>query len=290
MKTGNVPIINIESHRFGCDIAVQPMFQGAFFLASSTTSTDQSAFSDQTPIYNSGIIGNYINYLEFHHVDLDTDELLRRSGLTRFDINDEGHFLNQEQINRFHRCLDEALKDPKISYKVGQHALYMKSTGTIKRYGLQFLTPGAMYRAVDRLYPKWSRGHVSKTTLTGKGRADVVVSVRPGVREEHFQCENRLGIFEAIGNILTGQPAQVNHPTCMHRGDDACRYLISWREKSSAVWKRMGAYAGVLAIAVASWNAFFNARKVLDSVDAGHGGGLPLDFAGWPLAGKKGVH
>jgi len=226
-------------------------------LASSTTSTDQSAFNDQTPLYNSGIIGNYINYLESHHVDLDTGDLLHRSGLTRFDINDEGHFLNQEQINRFHHCLDEVLKDPKISYKVGQHALYMKSTGTIKRYGLQFLTPGAMYRAVDRLYPKWSRGHVCKTTLTGKGRVDVVVSVRPGVREERFQCENRQGIFEAIGNILTSQPAQVNHPTCMHRGDDACRYLISWREKTSAVWKRMGAYAGIVAVAIAAGTPFF---------------------------------
>ncbi|WP_319407237.1 response regulator [uncultured Desulfosarcina sp.] len=226
-------------------------------MTSSTTSTDQFAFNDQTPLYNSGIIGNYINYLESHHVDLDTDDLLHRSGLTRFDINDEGHFLNQEQINRFHRCLDAVLTDPKISYKVGRHALYMKSTGTIKRYGLQFLTPGAMYRAVDRLYPKWSRGHVIKTTVTGKGRADVVVSVRPGVREKRFQCENRQGIFEAIGNILTRQPAQVSHPTCMHRGDDACRYLISWREKSSAIWKRMGAYAGILAIAVASGMPFF---------------------------------
>ena len=103
-------------------------------MTGATTPADKTAFSDQTPLYNSGILGNYINYLESHHVDVDIDELLRCSRLTRFDINDEGHFLTQAQINRFHRCLDEALDDPEISYKVGQHALHMKSTGTIKHY------------------------------------------------------------------------------------------------------------------------------------------------------------
>ncbi len=226
-------------------------------MTSSTASTDQSAFNDQTPLYNSGVIGNYINYLEAHHVDFDTDELLRRSGLTRFDINDEGHFLTQAHINRFHRCLDEALPDPKIAYEVGLHALYMKSTGTIKQYGLQFITPAAMYKALDRLYPKWSRGHLSKTTITGKNRADVTVSVRPDVREEPFQCENRQGILEAIGTILTDQASQVAHPKCIHRGDDACQYLIAWREKPSAVWKRTGAYACALAIAVAAGSLIY---------------------------------
>ena len=220
-------------------------------MTRATSSTDPPVFSDRAPLYNSGIIGNYINYLESHHVDLNTDELLCCSGLTRFDINDEGHFLNQAQINRFHRCLDEALTDPKISYKVGLHALHMKSTGTLKQFGLQFITPAAIYKAVDRLYPKWSKGHSSKTTITGKNRAEVTVSVRPDVHEEPFQCENRLGIFEATGTILTGQPSQVAHPKCMHRGDDACQYLIAWQEKPSAVWKRTAAYAGALAIAVA---------------------------------------
>ncbi len=226
-------------------------------MTSATSSTDPSAFNDRTPLYNSGIIGNYINYLESHHGDLDTDELLRCSGLTRFDINDEGHFLNQTQINRFHRCLDEVLIDPKISYKVGLHALQMKSTGTLKQYGLQFITPAAIYRAVDRLYPRWARGHLSKTTITGNNRAEVTVTVRPDVREEPFQCENRQGIFEAIGTLLTGQASQVAHPRCMHRGDDACGYLISWQENPSTVWKRAGAYAGALTIAVAAATLFF---------------------------------
>ena len=244
--------MNIESHGPDAGSLLNLDCREQLFLNRAASSTDQSAFNDRTPLYNSGIIGNYINYLESQRVDLDTDALLRCSGLTRFDINDEGHFLNQAQINQFHRCLDEALSDPKIAYKVGLHALHMKSTGTIKQYGLQFITPAAMYKAVDRLYPKWSKGHLSKTTITGKNRAEVTVSVRPDVREEPFQCENRQGIFEAVGAIFTDQASQVAHPRCMHRGDDACQYLITWREKPSTVWKRIGAYAGALATVVAA--------------------------------------
>jgi PAS domain S-box-containing protein len=222
-----------------------------------TTSDNHSAFSDQTPLYNSGIIGNYIHYLESHHVDLDTEDLLRCTGLTRFDINDEGHYLTQAQVNKFHRCLGDVLIDPKISYKVGLHALQMKSTGTIKQYGLQFITPAAMYKAVDRLYPQWSKGHFSRTTITGKNQAEVTVSVRPDVREAPFQCENRQGFFEAIGKISTDRASEVAHPRCMHRGDDACQYLITWQEKQSAIWKRAGVWAGVLAIAVAAATYFY---------------------------------
>ena len=81
-------------------------------MTRSATSTDPSTFKDQSPLYNSNILGNYINYLESRQMDVAIDELLRCSGLTRFDINDEGHFLTQAQINRFHRCLDDRLADP----------------------------------------------------------------------------------------------------------------------------------------------------------------------------------
>ena len=106
--------------------------------------TDEIAINDQTPLYNSGIVGNYLNYFESYHHDLDIDELLRCSGLTRYDIDDQGHFLTQAQVNRFHRCLDDRLPDPQISYKVGKHALIAESTGTMRRYSLQFVTPATI--------------------------------------------------------------------------------------------------------------------------------------------------
>ncbi len=220
-------------------------------MTTSATTPDGKVFNSQTPLYNSGILGNYINYLESHHVEVDTDELLHRSGLTRFDLNDKALLLTQEQINAFHRCLSETVSDPDIAFKVGQYSLYTKSTGTLMQYGSQFITPQTMYRAVDRIYPKWSRGHISETVITGKGQAEVTIRVHPGVCEEPFQCRNRQGILEAIGKFQTGQPADIRHPQCMHRGDPFCRYEITWKSKRSALWKRVGAYAVLISVPAA---------------------------------------
>lgn len=219
--------------------------------------TETPLFDGQTPLYSSAILGNYLNYLEHTASEVDIDELLRCSGLSRLDLNDEGHFLSQEQINAFHRCLDEKVTDPDVAYRVGQRALRMKSTGTVMQYGLQFITPQTMYRAVDRVYSKWSRGHLCKTTITGRSQAEITVSVRPGVHEAPFQCRNRQGILEAIAEVQTGYPAQIHHPQCLHRGDDACRYLVSWRNKPSTVWKRLGAGTGLLALLAAAGTPLF---------------------------------
>lgn len=225
-------------------------------MTRSTTLADPSALDDQTPLYNSTILRYYVSYLESHHVDVDIDELLRCGGLARLDIFDEEHFLTQQQFNDFHRCLNEALADPEISYKVGLYAPYMQSA-TIMPYGLQRSTPEGMYQAVDRLYQQWSRGHLCKTAITGKGRAETTVSLRPGVREARFQCQHRQGIFEAIGKLQTGREARVIHPKCIHRGDDVCHYRIFWKDKPSAIWKRAGAFVGMFSMVLAAASLYF---------------------------------
>jgi len=216
---------------------------------------DQPVIDDRTPLYKSSIVANYINYLKSRG-DVDIDDLLHCCGLDPIEINDEGHFLTQERINGFHRCLDERIQDPEISYKVGLHALKMKSTGTVMQYGLQFITPATMYKAVDRVYPHWARGHASRTRIVGKNRARISVSVHQGLHEKPFQCENRRGIFEAIGKIHTGRPATVTHPTCIHRGDATCEYDITWEERPSAVWKRVGAYFSLFSVLIAAGTLF----------------------------------
>ena len=218
----------------------------------ATITPDRTEIDQQAPLYNSGILANYIHFLETHHIEIDTDALLNCCGLTRFDLNDEGQFLSQEQVNTFHECLSKIIDDPDIAYRVGQYALYTKSTQPLMQYGFQFITPESMYKAVDRVYPKWSRGHLSETTIVGKGHAEITIRTRPGVQEQPFQCRNRWGAFEAIARIQTGRPAEVIHPECIHKGDAVCRYQIYWNAKPSALWKRVGAYAAVAGALIAA--------------------------------------
>ncbi len=218
-------------------------------MTETTSTSDASGINDKTPLYSSGAIKNYIHYIESRKLDVDVDDLLSCSGISRFDLNDEGHFFTQKQFSTFYKCLIERQPDKEIAYKVGQHVPYMKSSETITQYGLQFVTPQAIYKAFGNIFLKWSRAHSCKTAIIGKNRAEVVLKTRPGAKESAFQCQHRLGLLESIAKILTGQRGQVDHPQCMHRGDDVCRYQISWRNKASTNVKRKGGL-GVLAALV----------------------------------------
>jgi PAS domain S-box-containing protein len=89
----------------------------------------------------------------------------------------------------------------------------------------------------------------------------VTVRPLPDVKEEPFQCQNRLGIFEAMATLQVGQPAEIHHPRCLHKGDDACCYLIQWKEKASCRWKR--AAAAICAIASVGTIISFNFLSLL---------------------------
>ncbi|PIE66746.1 MAG: hypothetical protein CSA23_07570 [Deltaproteobacteria bacterium] len=226
--------------------------KGLRFLKNTISQETSTTIDHDTPLYSSGIIDNYVHYLEAHHEDVDIDDLLHCSGLTRFDINDEDLFLTQEQINTFHRCLAEILGDPKIAYHVGKWAMPTKLTSRLKRYGLQFVTPGTMFKALDQVYPKWAKGHASRTRILDSNHAEATIQVKPGVHEKPFQCENRHGILEAVGHLATGRSIRVSHPACMHQGDEVCTYRITWPDRLSLRWKRTGACCGVVSAVAAA--------------------------------------
>ncbi|MBW1673618.1 MAG: GAF domain-containing protein, partial [Deltaproteobacteria bacterium] len=50
--------------------------------------------------------------------------------------------------------------------------------------------------------------------------------------------------------------ANIEHPTCIHRGGDLCRYIITWGKTPSLIWKRVKNYSLLLGILV-SLGLFF---------------------------------
>jgi len=90
--------------------------------------------NEQLPIHNSRIIKTYLEYLGIYHPDIDTDSLLACAGMTRYEVEDPGHWFTQEQIERFHEFLDEKTGDPNISREAGRYAATSTASGTLKRY------------------------------------------------------------------------------------------------------------------------------------------------------------
>ena len=209
--------------------------------------------SDAPRLYNSRVVKNYLEYLERQHPDVSLERLLAACGIDRAKVEDPGHWLTQEEINRFHAALDDAVKEPHLAREAGRFAQEAHASGMLKRYALGFMTPMMAYRSLNRLASEWTRGHRFDVRPLSDRRIRVSVTTRDGVVDQPFQCANRIGKLEAIAKLFTGDFAQVEHSVCLHREGERCDYVVSWEPLASTRWKqvlRFGSLAAVVSILV----------------------------------------
>ncbi|MBS1238363.1 MAG: hypothetical protein H6R39_23, partial [Deltaproteobacteria bacterium] len=205
---------------------------------SSGTNHQNTKMSD-VPLYSSRLIKNYIEYLNEHNPEVDIEFLINYAGITSYELEDGGHWFTQTQIDRFHEVMDRQTKDPNIARNVGRYSTLSRAAIPIRQYILGFMTPAIAYSVLGKLYPTVSRACTIHTKQMGSNTVEVMFLPNPGVEEKPFQCENRLGTLEAMAKYFATKFASIEHPSCMHKGDKSCRYIISWEKTSSLIWKRL---------------------------------------------------
>jgi len=112
------------------------------------------------------------------------------------------------------------------------------------------------YLLMQKLYPIMSRGATLEVKKLGSNKVEIISIPKPGVIEKPYQCDNRIGTFESMAKLFTEKLANIEHPTCIHRGGDLCRYIITWGKTPSLIWKRVKNYSLLLGILV-SLGLFF---------------------------------
>jgi len=209
-----------------------------------------------SPLYNSRLIKNYVEYTQKHYPDIDINSVLRYAGIATYELEDQGHWFTQQQVDQFHEILSQKTGDTNISREVGRYAASSKASGPVKQYALGFMTPAAAYWMLEKMSPSLSRSFTLKTKKLGREKVEVTSTPNPGVVEKPHQCENRVGFLEAIPKLFSNKLAKIEHPTCIHRGGDICRYIITWEKTSSLIWKRVRNYSFFISIFV-SLGLFF---------------------------------
>ncbi len=190
-------------------------------------------------IYSSRIIKNYIEYLTLQYPHVAPDALLDYAGMTREEVEDPGHWFTQSQVDRFQEVLAEKTQNPKVSREAGRYAAFSKASGVLKQYAVSFISPLSAYRLLEKITPHLTKGGVFRTTKLGPNKVEISFSPMPGVKENPHQCENRVGQLEAITKVFTNKFARIEHPSCLHKNGDLCRYVISWDQSPSQVWKKV---------------------------------------------------
>ncbi|MDD5476081.1 MAG: PAS domain S-box protein, partial [Syntrophales bacterium] len=206
-------------------------------------------------LYNSRIISSFVEFLNAVRPEVDIQNLLSRSGILPYEVEDEGHWLTQKQVDDFHDALIKVTNDPSLFREAGRYMLHSRSVQSLRQFIVGFITPVQAYKMLGKITSYISRGSTFKATAINRNKVEIVTAPMEGVKLKPYQCENSMGAFEAVSGLFSRRLPVIDHPDCIHRGDDCCRYILSWEEPAYSRWRRRRNYMAVISIAATGISA-----------------------------------
>ena len=206
-------------------------------------------FNENIPLYNSRIVDTYIKLIKKKYPYVDIPNLLKSAKMEDYEVADQGHWFTQEQINLFHEKLVQLTDNENISREAGRFTTSLEATGMIKQYILGMLEPVKVYSSISKAAGKLTRSATYNATILGKNIIEIKVTPKKGVKERQFQCQNRIGFFEAISLMFNNKTPRIDHPECVFKGNEHCKYIISWEKSLSDVFKRIKYYVIIMLTA-----------------------------------------
>ncbi len=191
--------------------------------------------SEEKALYNSRIIDNYIKLIEKKYNFINIEELLSYAGMETYQVADEGGWFTQSQINKFQEKLSELTKNKSIAREAGAYAASPDALGTMRRYVLGLIGPQNAYELIGKYASKFTKSATFISKKISSNKVEIVVAPKDGVTEKPFQCENRLGFFDAIATAFNYNLPEIEHPECIFKGGEVCRYRISWENSFASI-------------------------------------------------------
>jgi HD-GYP domain-containing protein (c-di-GMP phosphodiesterase class II) len=209
-----------------------------------------STNKDNSPLYNSRIVDNYIKLIRKNYSFININDLLRHAEMEPYGVADQGHWFTQKQINLFHQKLSELTKNENIAQEAGRYAAMPEASGVMRQWILGLVGPATAYEMIGKYSTNFTRSTRFKTKKIAPNKVEITVTPRDGVRERPFQCQNRTGYLEAVAMLFGSKLSSLNHPECVFRGGKTCRYIIGWEKSFSDLLKRIKNYTMLFLFAV----------------------------------------
>ena len=186
-------------------------------------------------LYNSRLINVYAKLLRSKYPDVSIGQILAYAEMERHEVDDEGFWFSQSQINRFHEKIVELTGNHNIAREAGRLAASPRTIGSLQQYTFGLMGPSLAFQLISRLSTRLTRSGDYKSRAIRRNKVEITVTPKEGVNEEPFQCENRIGYFEAIvDGFHLGLP-KIEQPECLFKGGSCCRYIITWKRKPSNI-------------------------------------------------------
>ena len=212
---------------------------------------------EEKALYNSRIVDNYIKLIKSKYNFINVEELLNYAEMEPYQVEDESHWFTQAQLNKFHKFLRERTGNQEIAREAGIYASSPGTLGMMRRYILGLIGPQNAYELVGKYASKLTKSSKFRSKKIDQNKVEISVTPNKGVREESYQCQNRMGFWDGISIAFNYNLPQIEHPECIFKGGKSCRYIISWDESPSNTWKTIRNITGIFLLFFVFVSYFF---------------------------------
>jgi len=199
-------------------------------------------------LYNSRITQTYIDYLRTTYPDLKIEKILQKAGMTKDELADDAHWFTQSQVDRFHEVLVAITGDKNIARHAGRFVASAQGLNLLKQYVIGLMNIETVFASMTKIIPLFTKGATVTVQRLGPGKIAITSKPNPGVDEKRYQCDNRMGYFEALPKLFTNDYAKIEHSECFHRGNPFCRYIVTWRTSFSLKLRLIRNYSFLVSL------------------------------------------
>ena len=216
-----------------------------------------------TRLYNSRIVDTFVKLLQSRYVYVDVDEVLTYAGIKAHEIRDQGHWFTQDQIDKFYAMILQKTGNENFAKEAGQFSASPDAMGVLRQYAMGWIGPAKVFERIGMVSARMTKSSVYESRRLSKNAIEITATPRPGIREKPFQCDNRLGCWDAVANLFNTRLLHVEHPECVFKGDPCCRYLISWVSQNSSKWKTARNISFIILLLICLAFGWFNLHMAL---------------------------
>jgi len=208
-----------------------------------------------TPLYNSRIIYSYILLIKHKYSYVNISELLNYAGMKEYEVADQAHWFKQAQVERFYEKLVQLTGNQRIAQEAGRYAASPDVLGAMHQYILGLVDAASTFDLINKAVANFARSSTYQSRRLSSNAVEIVVTPLEEGLEKQFQCDNRIGFFEAIVLIFNHKITDlqyfpeiqhlpnIQHPECVFKGGRVCRYIITWEKTLYVLLKRIRSLA-----------------------------------------------
>jgi signal transduction histidine kinase len=187
------------------------------------------------------------------------DSILNSLGVLANQLDDETAWVSLEFAEALLTKLTEAHGGPEFLHRVSRMTFTPRYGGALLPIFKAFGSPAFCYSQAARMGMRFQKILIHDILEEHPGFVRMRTRRRTGApaTSSFLMCYGEIAQFAAIPTMFGLPPAKVEHPTCMHRGDEACIYDIRYQEPAKQYLSRTGFVLGTTVSSLTFWASEF---------------------------------